>query len=336
MTGPGAPTGVAGPGGMPRSAPDVVVLGEVLVELSSLEPLGDGATLRLGFSGDALNAAAASAAAGAHTALVARVPDDELGDQLLARVAGLGVDTSAVVRAPGQHGLYLTHADPSGERQFTYVRRGSAGSGLSVADLDDELLRAAGVVLASGVACAVSDTLAEAVHHAAEVASRFVYDPNFRPRLTSAQQARTQLERLAPLAEVVTPSWPGEVGQLLGLAPGTSADEALAAVVPLGAAHVVMTCGPQGALVSTGGAVHEVPGVPAPVVLDQTGAGDCLTGTLAARLALGDDLLDAVRLAASAAALSVQGQGGTGHVPTLTESRAALAAARPTKELTPR
>lgn len=318
------------------SHPDVVVLGEVLVELSSLEPLGDGATLRLGFSGDALNAAAAAAAAGAHTALVARVPDDELGDQLLARVAELDVDTSAVVRAPGQHGLYLTHADPDGERQFTYVRRGSAGSGLSADDLDDELLRSAGVVLASGVACAVSDTLADAVHHAAAVASRFVYDPNFRPRLTSAQQARVHLERLAPLAEVVTPSWPGEVGRLLGLEPGSSAEDALAAAVPLGSSHVVLTCGPQGALVSSGGAVHEVPGVPAPLVVDQTGAGDCLTGTLAARLALGDDLLDAVRLAASAAALSVQGQGGTGHVPTLTASRAALAAAHPTKELTPR
>jgi 2-dehydro-3-deoxygluconokinase len=34
VTGPGAPTEVPGPGGMPRSAPDVVVLGEVLVELS--------------------------------------------------------------------------------------------------------------------------------------------------------------------------------------------------------------------------------------------------------------------------------------------------------------
>lgn len=334
MTGPGP-----GPGpttGMPGGAPDVVVLGEVLVELSSLQPLGNGASLRLGFSGDALNAAAAAAAAGAHTALLARVPEDELGDQLLARVADLGVDTSWVVRGTGQHGLYLTHADPDGERQFTYVRQGSAGSALSVDDLDDDLLRQTGVVLASGVACAVSNSLAEAVFHAATVSERFVYDPNFRPRLTTPQKALEHLQRLAPLAEVVTPSWPGEVGHLLRLAPATSAREALAAVTGLGARHVVMTCGPQGALVASEGHVHDVPGIPAPEVVDQTGAGDCLTGTLAARLSLGDDLLDAVRLAVGAAALSVQGRGGTGHVPTLTESRAALAAARRTEELTPR
>ncbi|HEY9496808.1 MAG TPA: PfkB family carbohydrate kinase, partial [Intrasporangium sp.] len=149
------------------SAPDVVLLGEVLLELSSREPLTQGATLRLGFSGDALNAAAAAAAAGAHVALVTRVPDDELGDQLVQRVGELGVDTSWIIRAPGQHGLYFSHADPLGARQFTYVRRGSTASKLGIADLDEGLLQSAGVVMASGVACAVSDTMAAAVARAA-------------------------------------------------------------------------------------------------------------------------------------------------------------------------
>jgi len=58
-------------------------------------------------------------------------------------------------------------------------------------------------------------------------------------------------------------------------------------------------------------------------VIDQTGAGDCLTGTVAARIALGDTLLEAVRLGVAAASLSVQGQGGTGHVPSLEHTRAA-------------
>lgn len=313
--------------GMPGGAPDVVVLGEVLVELSSLEPLGDGAPLRLGFSGDALNTAAASAAAGAHTVLVARVPDDELGDALVSRVVDLGIDPAGVIRAPGQHGLYLSHADPDGERHFVYVRSGSAGSQLSADDLDLALVSSAGVVVASGVACAVSESAAGAVARAAALARRFVYDPNFRSRLTTAEQAGEALRRLAPLAAVVTPSWPGEVEQLLGVASTASPREALAAVSDLGAQSAVLTCGPDGALVAAEGEIHKVPGIPAPRVVDQTGAGDCLTGTLAARLALGDTLLDAVRLAVAAASLSVQGQGGTGYVPTLDETRRTLAAA---------
>jgi len=132
---------------------------------------------------------------------------------------------------------------------------------------------------------------------------------------------------------VITPSWPGETVQLLGLDPQASAPEAIAALTALGAGSVVMTCGPRGALVATGGHVEEVAGFPAPSVVDQTGAGDCLAGTLAARLALGDSLTDAVRLATTAAALSVQGQGGTGHIPTLTETQTALAGSRPVEEM---
>ncbi len=97
----------------------VVVLGEVLVELSAEAPLERGVPLRLDFSGDALNAAAAAAAAGAETMLLARVPDDELGDALVRRAVELGVDCSYVVRVPGGHGMYLAHSDPLGQRQFS-------------------------------------------------------------------------------------------------------------------------------------------------------------------------------------------------------------------------
>ena len=44
---------------------DVLVIGEVLLEISSTEPLLDGSTPTLGFSGDALNVACAAASAGA-------------------------------------------------------------------------------------------------------------------------------------------------------------------------------------------------------------------------------------------------------------------------------
>jgi 2-dehydro-3-deoxygluconokinase len=50
---------------------------------------------------------------------------------------------------------------------------------------------------------------------------------------------------------------------------------------------------------------------------------------VAARLALGDDLLAAARLGTAAASLSLAGAGGTGVVPSLAETRAHLAAAVP-------
>ncbi|HEX6521953.1 MAG TPA: hypothetical protein VF070_18395 [Streptosporangiaceae bacterium] len=77
---------------------DAVLVGEILVELHTEEPLTAGAALRLGFSGDVLNAAAAATAIGARTTVLTCIADDELGDAILARAVGLGIDTSLIRR----------------------------------------------------------------------------------------------------------------------------------------------------------------------------------------------------------------------------------------------
>jgi 2-dehydro-3-deoxygluconokinase len=305
---------------------DVLVIGEVLVEISSREPLAERAAATVDFSGDALNVACAAASAGARTALLARIPDDELGDAIVAKLRRFGVRTDSVIRGPGQHGLYLSHGDPLGGREFTYVRRGSFGSTLAPDDLDPDLLAAAAVVTASGIATAISDSTAALVERAAAGARRFVYDPNLRLRLTTAERAAATLARLAPHCAVVTPSWPTEAEALLGLPPGAGETTVVDRMRALGARDVVVTRGALGSLVAAGCELTDVPVVPAQQVVDQTGAGDSMTGTLCARLAAGDGLADAVRLGAAAASLSVGALGGTGLVPTLEQIRAHRAA----------
>ena len=59
---------------------------------------------------------------------------------------------------------------------------------------------------------------------------------------------------------------------------------------------------------------HFVPAAPVPAIVDATGAGDAFAGTLAARLALGAELLDAVGDGVAAAARSLGGRGGTGWI----------------------
>lgn len=308
--------------------PDVVVVGEVLVELSSTTPLRDGVPLTLGFSGDALNAAAAAAAAGAHTALVARVPTDELGDELVARVAALGIDTGCLLRVAGQHGVYFQHADPDGARGYVYVRRGSAGSTLVPADLPADALAGA-VVLASGIGCAISDSGYATVQAAARAAGRFVYDPNWRPRLVTASTAAEHLRRLAPLCTLVTPAWPGELAALCGPAAATDPAAGCAAVRELGAAAVAVTRGPAGVLLDDGTSLHDLPATTPESIVDQTGAGDVLAGTVAARLALGDPLPAAVRAGVAAAGLSLAGVGGTGYLPRWVEIQQLLTGPEP-------
>jgi len=225
-----------------------------------------------------------------------------------------------VRRIPGQHGLYIQQADPSGTRQFLYAREGSAGSQLCPDDLPTGVLGDARIVLASGVTCAISNSARAAVQEAAALAQAFVYDPNWRPRLVDAKTAGGHLQQLAPSCRLVTPSWPTEARALLD---DTVADprDACRAVRKLGAAAVAVTCGSDGVVVAAGDSEVEFPAFDPPRVVDQTGAGDVLTGATAARLALGDDLVVAVRYGAAAAALSLQGAGGTGFLATLDDVR---------------
>ena len=304
---------------------DVVVLGEVLLEIATDAPAAQGTPATLGVSGDALNVAAAAAAAGATVGLAAVLTDGELGRSIAARVAELGVSTELLRFRHGQQGMYLLHCDPSGQREFAYARAGSVGSTLGPADLDAGAIASAGAVVASGITCAISATAREAVLEAARTARRFVYDPNHRPRLASAEAAAADLREIAPLAFLVTPSSPGETAALLGA--GTPA-EAAAVLRALGVPNVAVTCGADGVLVVGGGLGRTddggawVEAVPAPIVVDQTGAGDAFLGTLTARLVLGDPLLDAARLGAAAASLVVGGKGGTSSLPSLERTRA--------------
>ncbi|GAA3702373.1 PfkB family carbohydrate kinase [Microlunatus aurantiacus] len=308
---------------MSTPAYDVICLGEVLVEVATTAPFGHDVPAVLGISGDTLNVAAAAAAAGARVGLVAVLTDDDLGRAIAARVAELGIGTDLLRFAAGQQGVYLVHSDPAGEREFSYARSGSVGSSLSPEHLPAEALARAGAVVASGIAGAISVSARAAVRHAADGAQRFVYDPNHRPRLSDADAAADLLRELAPQSWLITPSHPGETAALLG---ATSPDDAAQQLRARGTVMVAVTCGASGVQVVDADRSTWIPAVPAPAVVDQTGAGDAYVGTLTARLVLGDDLVGAARLAAAASSLVVGGRGGTGLVPTLDRTRAHLRA----------
>jgi 2-dehydro-3-deoxygluconokinase len=298
---------------------DVIVMGEILVEVATDVPFGHGVPAQLGISGDALNVAAAASAAGARVGLLSVLPDDDLGQALAARIGELGISTELLKFRTGQQGVYLVHCDPDGQREFFYARSGSVGSTLCPEDVDPAVFSAARAVIAGGIACAISATSRAAVLKAAALARRFVFDPNFRPRLTGAAEAAALLAELAPRTFLATPSFPGETSALLDCA---TPEEAAAKLRGLGAANVAVTCGAEGIQLEGDGLSAWVAAIPAPAVVDQTGAGDAFVGTLTARMVLGDSLPDAAGYGAAAASLVVGGKGGTGLIPTFEQTRA--------------
>jgi 2-dehydro-3-deoxygluconokinase len=189
--------------------------------------------------------------------------------------------------------------------------------------VDEGNVASARAILIGGITAALSPSCAATILHAAKAVHAaggiVVYDPNFRPRLSTATDAAEFFRSIAPFVTVALPSSPADTRALFGVADPV---EVVALCRSLGAASVVVTCGTDGVVLSQGAdELRSLPVIPAPSIVDSTGAGDSFAGTLTARLALGDDLLDAVRLGMAAASLSLAGKGGTGFVPTLDQTR---------------
>jgi ribokinase len=81
---------------------------------------------------------------------------------------------------------------------------------------------------------------------------------------------------------------------------------------------ICVTLGKRGAVSLVGGEVTFVPGRPVQAV-DSTGAGDCFVGAVAARLANGRPVLDAIEYANAAASICVQRMGAGPSMPTAAE-----------------
>ncbi len=156
-------------------------MGEILVEVATDVAFAHGVPAQLGISGDALNVAAAAAAAGARVGLLSVLTDDDLGKAIAARIVELGISPDLLTFRTGQQGVYLVHCDPDGQREFSYARSGSVGSSLGPDDVDPAVFSAAGAVVAGGIACAISASSRAAVVKAAALAKRFVFDPELPP-----------------------------------------------------------------------------------------------------------------------------------------------------------
>jgi hydroxymethylpyrimidine/phosphomethylpyrimidine kinase len=123
-----------------------------------------------------------------------------------------------------------------------------------------------------------------------------------------AEDAQEALAReLVPRATVITPNLP-EARALTGLGEDATPDQLVRAVHALGARAAVLTGGHRDEvtdLVFDGGAITEIPGERHPDGAAH-GSGCTHSSTLAARLALGDDLIDAARAAKAAASAAVR------------------------------
>lgn len=300
---------------------DLLCFGEPLIEFNE-QP--DGRYLP-GHGGDTSNCAIAAARSGAAVAMFTHLGADTFGDSFIELWSREGVDHSTVRRDPAAHtGLYFVSHGPEGHR-FSYMRKGSAASRVTSADLPEAAIRAARILHVSGISQAISDSAADAVFAAIAIAraagNRISYDTNLRLKLWPLARARAVTHAAMAMCDIALPGL-DDARALTGLeTPDAIADFYLG----LGPRLVALTLGAEGTLVATPDRRERVPARRV-VAVDATAAGDTFDGAFLAELAAGRDAFAAARYANAAAALSTQGYGAVAPMPRRAAVEAFLAA----------
>jgi 2-dehydro-3-deoxygluconokinase len=289
-----------------------------MVEFCSRQPLSYEAPTQgftRTFGGDTLNCLVAASRLGSRCGYLTRVGDDPFAEFLLASWRREGINLDAVRRVPGFNGIYFISTTPAGEREFHYYRRGSAASALRRSDLSRRYLARARALHSSGITQALSPSARKCVAHAYRQAKNLglltSFDPNFRPRLWSAEEARAAFAEIVPCLDVVLPSAPEDTLVLAGTA---DPRRAIDRFWKLGVAIVAVKHGANGCWLGYQGSKEHVAAFPARVV-DSTGAGDAFDGAFLHALALGMPPPQAARLAAATAALSLKARGAIAGLP---------------------
>jgi ribokinase len=254
-----------------------------------------------GPGGKGANQAAAAARAGASTGFVCAMGDDDAGRVLREALDGVDLQVREVAAPTGT--AYVV-VDAQGENAIV-VDSGANAELVGLRAQERALVEQAAVVL-----CQLEVPLAT-VTQALQAAGGL--------RLLNAAPAVPLPQELTEALDVLVVN-EQEAQQVSGTA---SLEEALAVLVAR-VPEVVVTLGAAGAVVARRGAAPlPVPGVPARVVADTTGAGDAFCGAFAAARARGLDAVQATRLACAAASISVE-RPGAASAPTLGEAQARL------------
>lgn len=259
--------------------------------------------------GKGANQAISAARAGAEVTLVARVGDDAFGQMALEgfRKDGIAVD---YVVTDHQHrsGVALILVGPAGQNLIAVAP--GANSRLSAADVQraSEAFRTAHMVLVQ------LEVPVAAVQRAVELATLHRV-----PVLLNPAPVQTLPGELLGHVSILTPN-AREAAALTGIEVSNpeSAARAAARLRQRGVSTVIVTLGEQGAYVEAPRLHVHVPAFRVEP-LDTTAAGDVFNGVLAVALAEGKPLLEAVRFASAAAAISVTRWGAQPSVPTRAE-----------------
>lgn len=186
---------------------DIIAVGECLVELSTNSKMVTAGCLYKYYGGDALATAVASLRMGSKVGFITRIGNDPFKDFLLDSWQSEGLDISQVKLSNESNGLYIIARPTLDEKEIVYYRKKIAPSKLSIDDINEDYIRKADVVYASGITQSLSPSANEAVEFAFKTAKEnsvmTAYDPNYYSAITTSEEAKENFNRVNSFIDIL-------------------------------------------------------------------------------------------------------------------------------------
>lgn len=256
--------------------------------------------------GKGANQAVAAARLGADVQFIGCVGDDADGALLMQQLRSHGVDIANVDIVDEPTGVAVVAVYDSGENAITVVP--GANFSLSAARVSD-------TVQAVCARATVLVVQAELLPEIIQVALRSAEAAGLRPILNLAPYQAMPAELIQLCDPLVVNE--SEARALVGRTVNDASSAGLAVEeLRRVARSIVVTMGARGAYWADQNSTGHVPAPPVERVIDTTGAGDAFVGALAAFLANGSSIEEAVRAGVKAGTFAVTGLGAQSY-PTL-------------------
>lgn len=300
-----------------QEVPKVVVVGsanfDMFLRTRKLPSPGEtviASSFQRSCGGKGANQAVAVARLGGQSIIVARLGEDEFGEKLMENFQKFGVDTRFVIHDSGaSSGNAFVILDEQGEN--VVVVYPGANAKLDVTDLDPVIEE----IKTSGVVVVQLEIPIPTVRKLASITKKY----NVPFILNPAPVPREGITEILPMVNVLCPNQT-EAQSLTGIRIDQPEDAFSAArkLREMGAESIVITLGPQGAILVSTESEEYIPATPV-TVRDRTGAGDAFVGGLSFALAAGWSITKSVIFATNVAALSVTKVGTQSGLPTYEE-----------------
>ncbi len=294
---------------------DIVSLGESMVEFFCDGPISQATSFRRSVGGDTMNTIIAASRLGSKCGYITRLAEDQFGEYLLNKWKSEGIDVSNVKRiGEGYNGIYFISLLEAGQREFIYYRAGSAASTTSPLDLNQEYIRSARILHASGISQAISKSSCQTVEQAISMARKkkvkVSFDPNYRPRLWNKEQALRVYETILPYVDILLAD-----ETYCTLIDKKEPADLLDYFGEYRTPVIALKLGSKGVVIKERGHDARGYGVLDVKVVDTTGAGDAFNGGFLHGLSHDYSVDDAAILGTITAGLKVTGRGAVESMP---------------------